>query len=66
MRIQVGLWLAQAEPASQLYDSTLLDTFHAGDKLRVCGAELVANGQSEVLESAMTSHIRVSFNGTHR
>ncbi|KAL0024592.1 hypothetical protein WJX77_001215 [Trebouxia sp. C0004] len=37
-----------------------------GDKLRVCGAELVANQQAEALESAKTSYLNLHSNGVHR
>ena len=38
----------------------------AGDKLRVCGAELTANQQCEALESCKTSFLTLHGNGTHR
>ncbi|KAL0034552.1 hypothetical protein WJX79_008066 [Trebouxia sp. C0005] len=37
-----------------------------GDKLRVCGAELVTNQQAEALESAKTSYLNLHSNGVHR
>lgn len=38
----------------------------AGDKVRLCGAELVANQQSEALESSKTSYLNLHANGSHR
>ena len=38
----------------------------AGDKLRVCGAELTATQQCEALESCKTSYLTLHGNGTHR
>ena len=38
-----------------------------GDKLRILGAEISAGGQqSEVLEAAKTTFLRIHYNGTHR
>lgn len=39
----------------------------AGDKLRILGAEISAGGQqSEALEAAKTTFLRIHCNGTHR
>lgn len=38
----------------------------AGDKLRVCGAELTATHQCEALDSCKTSYLTLHGNGTHR
>ena len=40
--------------------------YDAGDKVRVCGAELVANQQSEALEAAKTCYLNLHGNGVHR
>ena len=39
----------------------------AGDKIRVAGAEVSAGGaQTEALEAAKTTFLRITYNGTHR
>ena len=39
----------------------------AGDKLRILGAEISAGGQqSEALEAAKSTFLRIHYNGTHR
>lgn len=38
----------------------------AGDKLRVCGAELVAGAPAEALAASRTALMRLHLNGTHR
>ena len=40
--------------------------FVAGDKLRVCGAELAAGAPAEALVAAHTALLQLRFNGTHR
>ena len=37
-----------------------------GDKVRVCGADLVTSQQTEALEAARTSYLNIRANGTHR
>ncbi|KAK9829033.1 hypothetical protein WJX72_003535 [[Myrmecia] bisecta] len=37
-----------------------------GDKVRICGAELVAQGQADALEACRTARLKIHFNGTHR